>query len=175
MKRIKLRETVRNRLNAARDKRRKVKTDLELTEAVSFLRNTISDGRIPSTEQILTELAEREGLLAEGFAGMLSRVRQNDPDGALDAFTAIAGKKEGADIGRLLLEWDRLEAAELSETLLSYQRHLSEMRYTARQKQDELTSDVLYIPVVANVMLVFINFIFVGYFLEQQEMFRMIF
>ena len=106
---------------------------------------------------------------------MLSRLRQNDPEGALAAFTAVAGDKEGADVGRLLLQWDELEAPELTGTLLSYQRHLAEMRYTLYRKTDELVSDLLYIPVVANVMLVFINFIFVGYFLEEQELFEMIF
>ena len=106
---------------------------------------------------------------------MLSRLRQNDPKGALDAFIDVAGDREGADIGRLLIQWDSLEPKEVTETLLSYQRHLAEIRYTLNRKTDELTSDLLYIPVVANVMIVFINFIFVGYFLEQQELFELIF
>ena len=165
----------RKKADAYRAKRRKPKIDLALAETVSFLRNTAAGGVLPSAEQVLSELASFDGVLAPGFAAMLSRLRQNDPEGALAAFTAVAGDKEGADVGRLLLQWDELEAPELTGTLLSYQRHLAEMRYTLYRKTDELVSDLLYIPVVANVMLVFINFIFVGYFLEEQELFEMIF
>jgi hypothetical protein len=163
------------RIETARAKRRKPKVDRALADTVSFLRNAAAGNALPSAEQVLTELTVFDNILSPGFAAMLSRLRQNDPKGALDAFVAVAGDREGADIGRLLIQWDSLEAAEVTETLLSYQRHLAEVRYTLNRKEDELTSDLLYIPVVANVMIVFINFIFVGYFLEQQELFELIF
>ena len=166
---------LKKRIEAFRMRQKKPKVDLALAETVSFLRNAAVGGALLSAEQVLTELVSLNNYLAPGFASMLSHLRQNDPEGALASFTSFAGDREGADIGRLLLQWDSLDTAELTETLLSYQRHLSEIRYTLNRKADELTSDLLYIPVVANVMLVFINFIFVGYFLEEQELFEMIF
>jgi len=166
---------LRSKMNAFHMSRTKPKIDLALAEAVSFLRNAAVSGTLPSCEVILTELCNSDTILTSGFAGMLSRLRQNDREGALRAFTAVAGDREGGDIGRLILQWDELEPEEVLETLLSYQRHLAEVRYTVARRRDELASDLLYVPVVMNVMLVFVNFIFVGYFLDEQEMFQMIF
>jgi hypothetical protein len=47
---------------------------------------------------------------------------------------------------------------------------MKEMRLTARKKKDELVSDLIYLPVVANILIVFLNFIFVAYFVEQKDM-----
>jgi uncharacterized protein YneF (UPF0154 family) len=41
---------------------------------------------------------------------------------------------------------------------------------TVQKRRDETVSDLIYLPVVINVMLVFINFIYVGYFIDQKEM-----
>lgn len=174
-KRMRLMEEIEEKRKAVRAKRNKGKRDIALAETVSFLRNAAIGDTLPPVEQVLTELVSFGNILSPAFFAMLSHIRQNDPAGALSAFTEIAGEKEGGDIGRLLLQWDRLDGGELTETLLSYQRHLSEVRYTLDRNADELASDLLYIPVVLNVMLVFVNFILVGYFLNEEEMFRMIF
>ncbi|MBE6037262.1 MAG: hypothetical protein E7223_06610 [Clostridiales bacterium] len=152
--------------------RRQEKRDLELAEVIAFLRNLTASGRehLPGLDSLLEELAGRGGVLAPGFAAMLQLVRQNQMGEALEAFALHAGEKEGKDLGRLLLEWDRIGPEELSETLLSYQKHLKEVRFTLQKKRDELLSDLLYLPVVCNVLLVFFNFVYVGCFLEQKEL-----
>ena len=157
--------------------RRQEKRDLELSEVISFLRNLAASGResLPGLDSLLEQLAARGGLLAPGFAAMLQLVRQNQMAEALEAFAAHAGPKEGKDLGRLLLQWDSLEGEELTETLLSYQKHLKEMRFTLQKRRDELISDLLYLPVVVNVMLVFLNFIYVGYFVEQKDLLSLFF
>lgn len=175
MKRLQVPEKVQKTVSAFQKKKTVEKTELALAETVAFLRNCVSGDAIPSSEVILTELIAYQPILAPGFAGMLTELRQNNAAGALERFTSVAGEKEGKDIGRLLLEWDRLDAPELIETLLSFQRHLSEVRYTRRAKEDEIISDLLYIPVVLNVMLVFVNFIVVGFFIEQKELFEFMF
>ena len=157
--------------------RRQEKRDLELAEVISFLRNLAASGRdaLPGLDSLLEELVQRGGLLAPGFAAMLQLLRQNQKGEALEAFAACAGQKEGKDLGRLLLQWDSLEAEELTETLLSYQKHLKELRFTLQKRRDELLSDLLYLPVVVNVLLVFFNFIYVGYFVEQKDMLSLFF
>jgi hypothetical protein len=47
---------------------------------------------------------------------------------------------------------------------------MNEVSLTLRKKRDETISDLIYLPVVVNLMIVFINFIYVAYFLDQKEM-----
>jgi hypothetical protein len=59
--------------------------------------------------------------------------------------------------------------------LISYQKNIKEAKKTAQAKQDEIISEMIYFPIVLNVFVIFINFIIVGYFMEQQQMFNMLF
>ena len=73
------------------------------------------------------------------------------------------------DYGRLLLQWEKLSPSLLMETLISYQKAIEQVRQTKRKKWDELISDLVYFPVIMNVMLILINFIYVAYFIDQRD------
>ena len=78
----------------------------------------------------------------------------------------------GKDFGRLLIQWDELDPGNLLETLLSHQKSIKERRITEMKKRDEMISDLIYLPAVVNVVLIFINFIYVGYFISQRDLFE---
>jgi hypothetical protein len=46
-------------------------------------------------------------------------------------------------------------------------------RLTEQKKKDEMISDMVYFPVVVNILVIFVNFIYVAYFLDQKEMLQM--
>jgi hypothetical protein len=78
------------------------------------------------------------------------------------------------DFGRLLIQLDEISPRELEETLLSYRKNIREVKATRQKLQDEMMSDLLYLPVVINVLMIFVNFIYVAYFIEQKEMFGLL-
>ena len=43
------------------------------------------------------------------------------------------------------------------------------------RRQDEIISNLIYIPVVINVILIFIDFLCVSFFIEQREMLNNLF
>ena len=59
------------------------------------------------------------------------------------------------------------------ETLLSYEKTMKAVRVTEQKKRDEIISDLIYFPVVLNILVIFINFIYIAYFIDQKEMLQM--
>jgi hypothetical protein len=152
------------------------KMDLEIYEAISFLRNTTAIGRgnSVSSDALIEQLAEHRGLLSPIYGKMLRFLRQNQKEGAIQYFSEAVGTDMSKDFARLLIQWDEIDPKELMETLLSHQKNIKEVRVTILKRRDEVISDLIYLPVVINVMLVFINFIYVGYFIDQKQMLTML-
>lgn len=151
--------------------------DKEVYEAISFLRNIISieRGKQMGTDFIIEQLSEREGLLQNTYIKMLSFLRINKKNEAqkimADRFETAIGK----EFASLLIKWDEINPGELSEILMSHQKSIKEIRITQQRRRDEAVSDLLYFPVIINVVLIFINFIYVGYFINQKEILQMLF
>lgn len=158
------------------EQRKKEKVDLELYEGISFLRNvvTIGKGAAISGDTLIAKLAEHGGLLSPAYAKMLRLLRQNQKEDAIVSFSNTAKTELSKDFARLLLQWDELDPKELTETLISHQKNIQEARITVQKRRDEWISDLIYLPVVVNVMLVFLNFIYVAYFLDQRQMLTML-
>ncbi len=148
------------------------KMDREIFEAITFLRNlaSIEKGRTSSTDSIIEKLSEHNGLLRPIFIRMLNLLRVNQPKEAAASFSKKVGTPASKDFAGLLIQWDRLEPAELLETLLSYEKSMKAVRLTDQKRKDEIISDLIYFPVVINILVIFINFIYVAYFLDQREM-----
>jgi hypothetical protein len=101
-------------------------------------------------------------------------LRKNQKEDAIQSFIETVGSEFSKDFARLLTQWDEIDPRELTETLLSHQKNIREVRLTVQKRRDEMISDLIYLPVVVNVMLVFLNFIYVAYFLEQKQMLTML-
>ncbi len=153
------------------------KADMEIYESISFMRNimALGNGRNISADHLISQLAERDSQLKTAYIKMLSMLRVNKKAEAAEAFSDEAGTVMGREFAGLLIQWDELDPAALSEILLSHQKNIKEVRVTARKKRDEAISDLIYLPVVANVMMICINCIYTTYYLQQQEMFGMFF
>jgi hypothetical protein len=168
---------LRTRLKSLRELLQKERKDREIYEAISFLRNVTAVGMSGSmsADLALQRLAENKGVLQPAYAKTLGLLRLNKREEAAKRFGEAVGDGLGLDFIRVVLQWDDIDPRELTASLVSYQKSLKEMRVTARKKRDELLSDLIYIPVVINILLIFVNFIFVAYFAEQREMLRDLF
>lgn len=163
---------------AARNKKRKNQlADKEIYEGISFLRNIISidRGKQVSTDFIIEQLSQREGTLQKIYIKMLGLLRVNKKTEAQQMMSDRLETPIGKEFAGLLLRWDEINPLELSEILLSHQKSIKEMRMTQQRRKDEIVSDILYFPVIINVVLIFINFIYVGYFINQKEILEMLF
>lgn len=161
------------RIKALREKQ----MDREILDAIIFLRNmaSIEKGRNSSADSVIEKLAENNGLLRPVFIRMLNLLRLNQTKEAAELFARKTGTPAGREFAGLLLQWDRMEPGELLETLLSYEKNMKAVRLTGQKRRDEIISDLIYLPVVVNILVIFINFIYVAYFLDQKEMLKMFF
>jgi hypothetical protein len=160
----------------AMEKSKQSRTDMEIYEAISFLRNItiLGKGGTLSADAVLEQLIFHRGSLSQIYAKTLRLLRQNQKEEAIVYFSETAATEISKDFARLLIQWDEIDPKQLLETLLSHQKNIREARQTVQKRRDETVSDLIYLPVVVNVMLVFINFIYVGYFIDQREMLTML-
>ena len=158
-------------------RRKEEKIDEEIYGSISFLRNitALGKGRKVGADFIIEQLSSRDGALQPVFIKMLGNLRLGRKEDAIDLFSKEAPTMIGKEFGGLLLQWDDMDPVELTEILISHQKNMKEVKMTIQKKRDEMVSDLIYIPVVINVFLIFINFIYIAYFIEQQEMLRVFF
>lgn len=150
--------------------------DREIYEGLSILQNLILAHRGElNTDFILSELAGREGLLKETYLRMLSLLRTGHEKEAEKAMREAVDTEAGREFASLLGTWEYLKPEQLSKSIESYRSSIREACITRQKKKDALISDFIYFPATANVFLVFMNFIYISYFMEQKEMFQMIF
>ena len=145
----------------------------ELYTALSILRNHASadgPGVSVTTDYILEQFAQNEGVLAKNFAGALRFLRTGRRNEAIEYFTTAAGVELARDFIMLVLDWDAVPPHKLTKTIVAFQNALKETRTTKLIKRNEALSDLVYLPVVACVLVIFVNFIYVAYFAEQRAL-----
>lgn len=171
-----IKSTLKRKWNKLNKKRKMELIDKEIYDAISFLRNVIAidRGKQVSTDFIIEQLSEREGVLQHTYIRMLSLLRLNKKEEATQMMSEELQTSNGKEFAGLLLKWDEINPQELTEILLSHQKSIKEFRVTSRKQKDEMISDLIYFPVVMNVVFIFINFIYVGYFISQKEILQTI-
>lgn len=154
------------------EKGRQEKSDIEIYEAISFLRNItiVGKGSTLSADAVLEQLILHRGSLCSVYGKTLSLLRQNQKEEAIAYFSETVATEISKDFARLLIQWDEIDPKQVLETLQSHQKSIREARLTIQKRRDETVSDLIYLPVVVNIMLIFINFIYIGYFIDQREM-----
>lgn len=158
-------------------KRRVQKMEREIARDMAFLRNLLllGSGSAVSVDYVLTRLAFREGPLKPAYLAMLSHQRLNRKQKALEAFSSYVQVPMARELAGLLLQWDELESKVISEILTSHQKTLRDIRMTQQTRRDETMSDLIYLPAVFNVLIICVNFIYISYYINQQEVFRLLF
>jgi hypothetical protein len=164
-----------SRLNKAIKKlaadRKKERILKELSESLAYIKNLVvlGRGRSLSTELLLTELAEFCKLLGPVYLDMAHSLHVNDKEKAEAALGNVMDGGFASDIGRFLAGWDELPPEEMEESVDLYGSTLREERESRLRARDELVSDLIYFPAIANSMLVMLNFVYVAFFMQQRE------
>ena len=152
--------------------RNKAVMERELSEGLAYIKNIVILGKGTglSSETVLGELADISPVLSPVYLKMASYMHINEKKKASDCLYDAVGRPYARDIGDLLSGWEDIPPAELTENIEAFRSVLLEERDTALQRQDETVSDLLYFSIVANAMAVLLNFVYVGFFIEQAEM-----
>ena len=160
-------------------KRRRLQAvEREIYEGISFLRNllTLNAGRDIRADQVLEQLSCRQGVLKPVYLRMLGLLRLNRHREAIAVFhQESGGDPAGGEYASLLIKWDEIDPADLAEIMISMQRSFREKKITRQKRQDEVISDLIFLPVMLNVVVLFLNFLVVAFFLQQQEMLSVLF
>jgi hypothetical protein len=144
----------------------------ELYSALSVLRNHASaDGCAESTtDHLLEQFSQADGILKDIYDGALRLLRTGKRSAAAEYFAAAAGVDLARDFILLVLDWDAVPPHKLRKTVSAFQSALRETRTTELMRKNEVLSDLVYLPVVTGVLIVFVNFIYVAYFAEQSAL-----
>ncbi len=148
------------------------KVQEEVYEGLSIVRNLLSVGEDAGLtgDMVLARLSQRGGALEPVYMRMLAALRLGKTGEAKAAACEYEDLPLLQEYVAILAEWDRTERESLHDTIVTFQKSILRSRETAVKRRDEIISDLVYIPAILNVMLVLINFVYVGYFLEQKEM-----
>lgn len=160
-------------------KRRRLQAaEREMYEGISFLRNllTLNAGREIRADQVIEQLSCRHGVLKPVYLRMLGLLRLNRPREAIAVFhQESGGDPAGREYASLLVKWDEIDPVDLAEIMISMQRSFREKKITRQKRQDEVISDLIFLPVMLNVVVLFLNFLVVAFFMEQKEMLSVLF
>jgi len=156
-------------------KHQEQKMDREILESITFLRNlaVLNKSVTGSSDFMIEKLSEYHGSLQPVFIKMLKLLRVNKAKEAAELFAKTVGTPAGKEFAGLMIRWDKLEPDELIETLYSHEKSMKAIRMTEQKRRDEIISDLIYFPVVINILVIFINFIYIAYFIDQKEMLQM--
>lgn len=139
----------------------KKKADGELLEIIGFLKNlsTLQSRNSVGAEYIISELASVAEFTRPAFLMMLNKLRMNRKAEAYEVFSSAINTEMGRDLAHLLIELDELKPRELQEVILMQQRQAQSIRGTRIRQSDETISMLVYLPVIAAIMVVFLDFI----------------
>ena len=146
----------------------------EIYSALSILRNHASAESV-TTDYLLEYFSLAEGTLREAYAGSLRLLRTGRREEAAEYFSAAAGIPFARDFITLILDWDIIDPGKQKQTIIAFQNALKEARTTELTRKNEVMSDLVYMPVVTGVLIIFVNFIYIAYFAEQQALLKELF
>lgn len=157
-----------------RTKQKAAVMDSEIYRSAALLSNiTILQGQVPKGAiYIIEQLMSFSDDLRRPFEHMLYYLRQNRTEEALDAFEAEAGTATAREYGTILIQMDKMNPADQKENISLLRKKLMEEKITAEKRKNETVSNLIYIPVLANIILIFVNFIYIGFYAEQRELFQ---
>lgn len=143
----------------------------ELSQGTALMRNRIAactEEKL-TTDIMLEELIAESDVLRYPYARMLSLVRTEERGRAVSEFSGIVRNRNAEEYARMLILLDDMEPADIYESVVSFQKNMKEERITEIKKRDEAVSDILYLPVVLDLLLVFFNFLYIAYFSQQKD------
>ncbi len=146
-----------------------VKIDEEIYKAVSQLKNlVIAQKDAPMSaffliEQI-TRFTKKTRMI---FSKTLVLLHEEDQEAAVEYFKSASGTKLGNEFGNIISKLDGLNPAELKEHLMQIQSAVRDEKVTNRLRQQELFSNLIFIPIIAASMVIILNFVIITVWMDS--------
>ncbi len=168
------RKTINVKAEAFRSRKKKAAVEKEIYQSAALLENIIilQKESPKGAAYIIEQIAAYSSVLRKPFESMMYYVRLNQKEAAVNAFEAEAGTAATREYANILIRMDSIAPSELRENVSMLRKRLKEEAITREKKKNETISDLIYIPVLANVMVIFVNFIYISYYAEQKELFQ---
>ena len=157
-----------------RTSRKNEQIQREIYSALSVLRNYASAESV-TTDYLFEQFSQTNGILKDVYSGALRLLRTGRKTEAAEYFSAAANTPFARDFIMLILDWDIISQGKQKQTIVAFQNALKETRTTELMRKNEVMSDLVYLPVVAGVLIIFVNFVYVAYFAEQSALLRELF
>lgn len=145
------------------------KKDKELYKALLQLKNlVIVQKDSPMSGEFLVEhLTKFTKVTKHTFSKTLAIMREGSNADAADYFKAGIGTKLGIEFANILTKLDELNPSELEEQLILIQSSVSDERVTEKMKQQDMISNLIFIPIVATAIVILLNFVIITVWLDS--------
>jgi uncharacterized membrane protein len=153
------------------------KKEDEILESMGILRNMLilqKDNPV-GADVVIEQLMQMSDLIRPAFQKLLVSYRLNNHKAAYEGFISEVDTNLGKEYAQLLSSLDLAKPKDLDAVLESYQTHASEAKFTKQKSFDEAISDLIYLPVMINLMIILGNFVLVAYLIDQMSMFGLFF
>lgn len=146
----------------------------EIYQGVIFLQNyailqqNAPKGAIYTAEQLMIYMDK----LRAPMEILVHYMRMNRGKEGIQAFSNKVDSKYAEGFAKILVSLDEMRLSDVKETLEMFRQNIREERLTQEKHRIASLSDLVYVPVIFNVMLVFINFIYIAYYAQQKELFQ---
>ncbi len=143
--------------------------DDEIYKALSRLKNlVITQRENPMSASFLIEQITKFTKKTKGiFLKTLSMYHEGNQEEAIEFFKATTGTKLGAEFGNIMSKLDELNPAELKDQLILLQSSVRDEKVTLKLRQQELFSNLMFIPIVAASMAILLNFVIITVWLDS--------
>jgi len=150
---------------------KKYKEDIEheIYNSISQLKNIIitQEDRPLSSIYILEMIIKFANKSKNIFAKTLSFLQEGNAEGATEYFKNSVDNKSVNDLANMIIKLDYLNPLELREQLTGMQTYIRQERMTQRLKEQELISNIIFIPVIANIIVILMNFIIITIWMDS--------
>ena len=171
--------TVKNFLIKIRAASGKKKQEAEIYSALSAM-STLAAGLgekhvLLRSDLLIEHIIPSSPVLSGILSECLALIRLNQKQKAVELFSGTVCAEYSKDFILLLTSWDDIDPDKLINGIVSLRSAIGEKRMTALKRKAEKLSDIVYLPVVISTLLVFLNFIYIGYYARQREILEQLF
>ncbi len=147
----------------------RIKTDDEIYKAVSQLKNlVIAQKDTPMSAFFLIEQITRFTKKTKMiFSKTLVLLHEGNQEAAVEFFKSASGTKLGSEFGNIISKLDGMNPAELKEHLVQLQSAVRDEKVTNRLRQQELFSNLMFVPIIAASMVIILNFVIITVWMDS--------
>lgn len=147
------------------------KKDIEIYRILIQLKNVaVTQQEKPySADYIINQLIKFADKTKNGFIQFLMYYNMGREEEAYEGFVKYIPTKIGSEVGTILLKLDKLQPMEMVEQINMVKERIRENHITEKHKKQNQVSDLIYLPIIVPVFILFLNFIMITLWIPKIE------